>query len=191
VAALFGDRNDFAIEAGIEPDLAAPSAVWGHMCVWCRGVPLGDLNDRHCGLAHACSAFRWLPDHLDELWAPEFVGLDALATWNFLDGVLYGYHGDVELPDDLTTDEECRADAQRWGRHNFLTNWGEQFDGCKAFVLSPPNGAVRVLYRQRREPFQVAEVSRAGFAAAAAGFVEWFEAQELRLLGPRDTEPNP
>ena len=40
MARVFGDRLDFAIEAGIEPDLQTGTALWGHMCVWCRGVAL-------------------------------------------------------------------------------------------------------------------------------------------------------
>jgi hypothetical protein len=187
VAEVFGNRADFAIEAGVEPHLMPPSAVWGHMCVWCRGVALGDLSDLHCALYPAYCSFRWLPGHLDDLWADEFIGLGAVAAWNFLDGLLYGYHGDVEVPDDRTV-EECQADSLRWSRHNFLTNWGEQFDCCKAFVLSPPGGSVRILYRRRREAVQMAEVSRSGLVAASAGFVQWFETQELRLRGP-DTKP--
>lgn len=92
----FGDPADFAIEADVEPHLRPPSAVWGHMCVWCQGVVLGDITDLHCGLYGAYSSFRWLASNLNELWAPELVGLDDVAVWNFLDGLLYGYHGDVE-----------------------------------------------------------------------------------------------
>ena len=44
MAEVFGDRDDFAIEAGVEPDRHTAGTVWGHMCVWCRGVPLGDLK---------------------------------------------------------------------------------------------------------------------------------------------------
>jgi hypothetical protein len=43
---IFGDKNDFAIEAGVEPDLVPPSLLWGHMRIWCAGVPLGNINDR-------------------------------------------------------------------------------------------------------------------------------------------------
>ena len=33
MADLFDDREDFAIEAGVEPDGHTASTVWGHMCV--------------------------------------------------------------------------------------------------------------------------------------------------------------
>ena len=67
MANLFGDREDFAIEAGVEPDGHTASTVWGHMCVWCRGVALGDIGDTHCGIDHAYVEFAWLVDNLNRL----------------------------------------------------------------------------------------------------------------------------
>jgi hypothetical protein len=179
----FGDPADFAIEAEVEPDLKPPSAVWGRMCVWCRGVPLGNIEDRHCALYPAYGAFRGLESYLDRLWAPELAGLDDVAAWNFLDGLLYGYHGDVEVRDHRSI-EQCHVDWATWRSFNFLTNWGEQFDGYKSFLLCPPGGPVRVL--SRRLPAHMGrsvEVSLGAVLAATQGFVRWFEEQELRLRG--------
>src|SRR5689334_8739342 len=106
---LFGDPNDFAIESGVEPDLPRPSPVWGHMCVWCRGVALGDITNTHCGLYVAFRRFGTLLENLDDLWDESFEGLDDQATWNLLDGLLYGYHLDVEIVDDRTL-PQMRAD---------------------------------------------------------------------------------
>jgi hypothetical protein len=184
VTEVFGDRADFAIEAGVEPDRHTAATVWGHMCVWCRGVPLGNVNNPYCGLYHAYCEFAWLADNLGSLWADEFTGLDDVGAWNFLDGLLYGYHGDVELAD-VSTLEECDRDALRWGRFNFLTNWGEQFDGYKSFLLCPPGDSARIL--SRRLPPQMGRgvsVSRFGFESAAAGFARWFEAESVRLGVP-------
>ena len=178
---LFGDPADFAIEADVEPDLTPPFHVWGHMCVWCRGIPLGDLAERHCGLHHAYSEFRLLPALLDELWAPELAGLDNLATWNLLDGLLYGYHGDVEVTVDRSV-EECRADWSVWGKFDFLTNWDEPFDGFKSFILCPPGGPVRILSRRLPAGMGLGvEVSRGSVIGASAGFACWFEEQQRRL----------
>src|SRR6266699_7334177 len=98
MAEVFGDPADFAIEAGLEPDLPPGSAPWGHMRIWCCSTPLGDIDNRHNGLY--VTSFVEMADALDLLWAPELEGLDDTATWNFLDGLLYGYHGEVEVPDD-------------------------------------------------------------------------------------------
>lgn len=187
MAMIFGDRDDFAIEAGTEPHLKPPSAVWGHMRIWCCGVPLGDIEELHCALYGAYCEFCDLlsPVHgemkIDRLWAEELIGLDGVAAWNHLDGLLYGYHGDVELPDDRTV-EECQRDWVMWGRFSFLTNTGEQFDGYKAFIMRPPGCPVRILSRRLPEGMgRSVEVSRDGFIAAAMAFTKWFEAQELRL----------
>jgi hypothetical protein len=154
------------------------------MCIWCRDIPLGDISDRHCCLAGAYSGFRDLASNIDHLWAAELVGLNDVATWNFFDGLLYGYHGFVEVPDDRSHDEVAR-DAALWGRFDFLTHWGEQFDGYKAFVMHPPGGDVRILWRGESVPARCVEVSRAGVVAACNGFTRWFEAQERRLHGRR------
>ena len=181
---IFGDSADFAIEAMIEPTLVPPSSVWGRMCVWCRGQALGDIADPHCALYPAAWQFRALPYRLDDLWADEFGGLDDDAIWNFLDGKLYGYHGLVEVPDDRTV-AECRADRDAWGGFDFLNNWGEPFDPVKAFLLAPPDGSARILFRQAPDRATLGRLvaSRAAIVAASAGFVAWFDEQADRHGG--------
>ncbi len=189
MAEVFGERDDFAIEAGVEPDGHTAGTVWGHMCVWCCGVPLGDLGNRSCGLYHSYSEFAWLADNLGNLWADELAGLDDVAAWNFLDGRLYGYHGEVELADACTLDE-CRRDAERWGRFNFLTNWGEQFDGFKSFLLCPPGASARIL--SQRLPSHMGRgvsVSRQSLTSAAAGFAAWFESERLSIPCQKHVKP--
>jgi hypothetical protein len=179
---MFGDPADFAIEAGVEPHLVSPSTVWGHMRVWCGEHALGNIEDRHCGLYPSYTALDWMSVHLEDLWDDALSGLDDRATWNFLDGALYGYHGDVEIEDNRSL-EEVKRDAQRYGKFNFLTNWGEQFDGgYKSFVVCPPSKPLRVLSRAFPESVGLGvNVSRAGFARASRAFAEWFKDQERRL----------
>jgi len=181
---MFGDPADFAIEAGVEPQLVAPSPVWGHMRVWCGGHVLGNIEDRHCALYPSYLEFAWMGTHLEDLWDEALSESDDRATWNLLDGALFGYHGDAEIEDDRTL-EEVRRDAHRFGQFNFLTNWGEQFDGgYKSFLVCPPNKPLRVLSRALPQLVGLGvNVSRTGFARAAEAFVEWFHAQERRLSG--------
>ena len=188
---IFGDRDDFAIEAGVEFDRHTAGTVWGHMCVWCRGVALGDLKNRYCGLYHAYYEFAWLADNLGTLWAIELAGLDDLTTWNFLDALLYGYHGDVELLDTRTSAEIGR-DAKRWYRFGFLTNWGEQFDGYKSFLVCPPGDSARILSR-RLLPLmgRGVQVSKSGLVTAATRFTAWFESESARLGIPCQRYTNP
>lgn len=181
MAELFGDRGDFAIEAGTEPDGHTAAHVWGHLCVWCGGVALGDLDNRDCGLYDAYTEFEWRSRHLDDLWDDELAVLDDLTAWHFLDALLYGYRDGVELPDDRTM-EELTRDSARWYRFNFLTNWDEPFDGTKAFLLSPPGDTARVLSRNfPADRNRGVPVSKRGFIEAATGFARWFEDESRRL----------
>jgi len=102
---------------------------------------------------------------------------------DFLDGLLYGYHGDVEMPDDRTV-EECARDWAVWGCFNFLTTSGESFNECKAFIMYPPGGPVHILYRQWPERMtRSVQVSRDGVMVTAEGFTRWFQEQAQRLQG--------
>lgn len=178
---LFGDRDDFAIEAEVESDLAPPSAVWGHMCVWCRGNSLGNFDDPYCALYPAYQPFIWLSNHLDEIWDESLSGLDDLSALNYLDGLLWGYHGDVPIEDGRTL-REMRVDSARFCQFIFLSNWGEQFDRYKSFILCPSNRPVRILSRHLTvSPGYSVEVSRKGVREASRAFAIWFDEQAERL----------
>jgi hypothetical protein len=186
----FGRAADFAIEAGVEPDLAPPSAVWGHMRVWCGGIPLGNIDERCCALYPAYDGFQQMAETLDDLWDDRLDALEDEAIWNLLDGLLYGYHGTVKIDDERTVDEIWR-DTARYERFNFLTNWGEMFDGYKAFLLCPPGKPLRVLCREiPRAAGLGIDVTHLGFLEASMAFVQWFEAQRHRLAEKRE-EPAP
>lgn len=181
---LFGDRNDFAIEADVEPDLKPPSEVWGCMCVWCRGFALGELHERYCCLGIAAAQFERLLARFDELWTPELAVFDDVGRWNFLKSLLYGYQGDIDLAEhDRRTRDEMRTDWGVYGRFDFLTNWGEQFDGGFAsFIFCPPGGQVHILSRAFPASLGLCvQVTPEGFLTAATGFVDWFREQERRL----------
>jgi hypothetical protein len=184
---IFGDRADFAIEAGAKPDLAVPSAVWGHMRVWCQGVPFGNFEDRSCAIYLAYVRFKWLAAHVHELWDDSLAGLSDPERWGLLQGALYGFHGNgISVPKTVVLPNDREAD-RAWERYNkfvFLTNWGAQFDGFRAFLLSPPDAQCRVLFRAggTGAPTGI-DVSRAGIVSASNAFVAWFEMQEERLSG--------
>jgi hypothetical protein len=178
---LFGDRSNFAIEAGAEPGGHTGSTVWGYMCIWCGGQQLGDLDDRHCGLFDAYSGFQDTVASLDSLWDNAFICLNDQAIFNHLDVLLYGYRQGVEIVDNRTV-EDCKRDWDRWGRFDFLTNWGEPFNGCKAFLLHPPGPRLRVLFRAPSEDSVVSkDISVLGFLAAVSAFSRWYQKQDQGL----------
>jgi hypothetical protein len=184
---LFGTKELFAIEAMSEPELQAPSAVWGRMRVWCEGWSIGNYEEPFCALYPAYCGFKDLARTLPDLWCQELEGLADFELWNHFDGLLYGFHGDIELQDDRTL-EQYQHDSVKWGDYNFLTNWGEQFDnGGKSFILCKPYSVVCILNRSlpsergicRRAPLK--EVLN-----ATHEFIEWFKSESLRLGVPAD-----
>ena len=183
---LFGDQADFAIEADVEAGLEAPNAVWGHMCVWCGGYALGNIDDPFCALYPAYGAFGSLVTYVDRLWAAELHGFGDVALFDMFDGLLYGgrFDSPVQPPSSLFG-EEGRRNWAPWGCFDFLNNWGEQFDGYKSFIVCPPGGPVRVLSKSFIEHPEIASAicSASGVVHAANQFRRWFEGQDLRLRG--------
>lgn len=179
---LIGSPSDFAIEVMVEPDLKVPSAVWGRMCVHIGKMTLGDFNDPYCALYPAYGHFEWHAKHRDRLWDPIFDGLAPEEIHDVVRAAIYG--------DDERTMDQIQRDSRRYAAFDFLTNWGEQFDGYSSVIVSPEPDAVMVLHRPYVEPdsprrlpmdFLVARCSRSAFINASAAFVEWFDRQADRL----------
>lgn len=182
---LFGDRSTFAIEAMVEPHLQAPSAVWGRLCIWCEDVCIGDFAEEQCGLYDSYLGFRSLLANLHSLWRAEFSGMSDRDLWNLLDEKLYSFHGDIPIEDDRTLDELLQ-DARTYGRFNFLTNWGEQFDrDGKSFIVCTPDQQVRIL-NLSLPPSKgiVLRVSMFPVSASIRAFLKWFEGEASRLGHP-------
>lgn len=182
---LFGNKSTFAIETMIEPQLQPPSSPWGRMCIWCEGVSIGDINEEHCGL-EVIEILSSLCTQLDDLWLDEFEGLTDLELWNLLDGLLFGYHGDVEINDERSL-EQIESDSEKYSKFNFLTNWGEQFDrGGKSFVFHHPKGRIKILNRNLPvEKGITLETSTESFLNAIGEAASWFEKQRIALSGTR------
>lgn len=181
---LFGSKETFAIEALSEPDLVPPSAVWGRMQVWCEGASLGDIAEQHCALYPAYLGFKALRQSLPSLWLQEFAALSDTELCNHLDGLLFGFHGDVQLEDPRTA-EQCRLDWDQYGKFSFLTHWGEQFDGSgKSFILCTPSGTVRVFNRSQAMANRISlQAPLADVLPAVAAYLVWFESEARRLEG--------
>lgn len=184
MAMMFGDPKDFAIEAMVEPELPIPSAVWGRMRVWCRGAAIGDYGRPYCALYPAYISFTELQKALPTLWHPDFEGLADGQLWNLLDGLLYGYHGDTEV-DDGRPLGQVLEDAREYGKFNFLTNWGEQFDGGgESFILCQDGNAVKVLNRSFPPNYGLSVcVTKPAVEDAISQFRAWFDGEALRLSG--------
>lgn len=96
--------------------------------------------------------------------------------------------------DDDRSLQEVRADAHRFSKFDFLTNWGESFDGNKGFLLHSGDG-LRVLFRRGLEPVAARRITEDGLRHAVQGFLGWVEAQrrsgdatEAKWLSSDDVE---
>jgi len=179
---LIGNPSDFAIEAMVEPDLKLPSAVWGRMCVRIGSITLGDYDDPYCCLYGARAAFDWHAKRQGRLWDDIFNDMSPEDIHLTVRNALYG--------DDDRTIDLLHRDSRRYGEFDFLTNWGEQFDGYSSVIVSPDPDTMMIIHRpyvaiessQRlQESFVVARCSRSGFLSASAQFVEWFDREAQRL----------
>ncbi len=180
---IFGNTSEFAIQAECESDLVAPSAVWGRMCVWCQGVVLGNVNNSHCSLYPAVVNFQRLERNLHELWDDSFCNLQDQEIFQLLDWRLYGCSSSGEIASDSRTDEQAAEDARRFSKFDFLTNWGEQFDGHKAFIFARGDGIVRIAYRLPDRTEGTAHASESQFRASIDKLLLWFAEQQERLGG--------
>lgn len=178
---LFGDPNDFAIEAMVEPDLKIPSAVWGRMCLHIGNIVLGDFTNTYCALFPAYGHFQWHAQRDDPLWLDAFNEMTPREIHDTVSHALYG--------DDNRTLDQMRQDSLLYGRFDFLTNWGDQFDGYSSVIVSPTPDVMMLLHRpyvdpssSRRLPheFVIAHCSRAAFIKASIGFVDWFDSTARR-----------
>lgn len=178
---MFGDPDDVAIEAMTEPHLVAPSAVWGRMCLHFGNVVLGDFTDPHCSLYGAYCGFKELLDIPRPLWDESFDGLSREQIHDLVRNAIYG--------DDERSMEEILADSQRYRKFDFLTNWGEQFDGFASVIVQEDDHTTTILHRPHSAwarqrppgPFVVAICSTMGFRNACCGLIEWFDGEAARL----------
>ncbi|MDD2468363.1 MAG: Imm42 family immunity protein [Desulfobulbus sp.] len=183
---IFGDKNDFAIESMVEPELVPPSSPWGRMRVWISGAFIGDYDDPHCGLHDAFEGFAEKAEQLNELWMADFENLLDTEIWNFLDGRLYGYHGNEELKDNRSLDE-ILLDAEKYSKFNFLTNWGEMFDrGGKSFIIKNHEGQLKVLnFDHQNNKVRHYLCSEFTFCKAIKDFSKWYK-EQFKLLTGKD-----
>lgn len=172
---LFGNPNDFAIEAMLEPNLIPPSKAWGRMCVHVESFVFGDYPQGYCGLWQAVDAFHWLRNHVDELWDEAFEGKSPQNIHDLVRHAIYG--------DDARTLEEIKHDAERFSRFDFLCNWGEQFDGSCSVIYRESPDRLRITHRPTTDMLVSVSCTVDGLVDACDQFTTWFNTEEKRLLG--------
>ncbi|WP_167041227.1 hypothetical protein [Burkholderia sp. Ax-1724] len=130
--------------------------------------------------------FKEIVAALPDLWRSDLDGLSDKQLINRLDRLLYGAQGDQLLEDDERTVFECQRDWEKYGAFNFLTNWGEQFDGeGKAFIFCPPAQPSKILILQRGfDTIRSLHTSVTAATDAIHKFLKWFDESAAQLANP-------
>jgi hypothetical protein len=170
---LFGDPQEFAIEAYHEP---AGNRWLGHgrVAIHIAGAVLGDLGDEHCSLLPLVVRLRDLISRIRTVWDASFDGYSDAGIFALIDRELYSDYGQ--------SDAQIAASLDRYGRFDFLTHDGESFHDVKAFIYTHPTGAVHIAY-QREGIFGSGICSVDSFVAAARFFLDWFDAETRMPAG--------
>ena len=168
---IFGDPSLYAIEAYHEP--SGLKGMWGRICLHINGIPFGDITEPSCCLGPTFNHLGWLALNASSLWHESFGPHGDYDLYELLDSALYRDTGQTLL--------EAQRDWAEYGRHVFLTNWGEQFDRApKCFVIGGPE-SVSILWRDVDDVQQRAAIPLEIFTTVSAAAHEWYIGEE-RLL---------
>lgn len=156
---LFGNTDSISIEIHHEPE--GPEWIgFGRMCIYIQGLVLGDITEDHCSLFHAVERIYEVSLQLDDLWDDRFIGHTPEEIFSWIDAVIYS--GDIV---------DCQDRTERF---DFLTNTGEQFDGCKSFVYCEPMGKVYVPFRNNYGTLFEPSCEKTEFRTVAGKLQHWF-----------------
>jgi hypothetical protein len=163
---IFGSPSDFAIEAEDDGLPADPKGiVSGHMQIWCSDSSIGDFAEGQSSLRDSQRELAKLAADLSAITDPAFWTLSDEVLWDRFDRALYIDHGQ--------TNDEIAKDQLEWGRYDFLTNWGETFDGYKGMIYCLSDGGIRMLVQQPDDLIRKYTATAKGFMDAIAGFSLW------------------
>jgi hypothetical protein len=184
---LFGDPNEFAIEAVLEPGPEYPAvqgtSLFGRMCVWMRGRSVGRFDEPCCGLGAPARSFVEVDTALGTLWDDRFEALAPDEIFDWLDAHCFAAYRHTTLPFDEWPDD---PPPSLW-RFSILINWSEAFDGWKVFLLQPSKERLMALVLTRdAEHVEVYEFSTGAFRSAVRAFARWLDDQEDALLPELD-----
>ena len=161
----FGTSQEFTIQAHREP-LNHPG-VWGRISIHVQGATLGQI-DKFGALYVPADFFRDLHDVVDNLWDQLFAHKSDAEIFTVLNNALWN-----------DSDDSLQVAEQAWARFHrfiFLSNWGEQFDGVKAFIIRPPGHPIRILYASEGA-ISIALCSPEAIIEALSSFLKWFDAE--------------
>lgn len=161
---LFGTPSDFAVEIYHEPD-SSRELGFGRMRIFIQGISIGDIEEQHCSLFHAVERIGEVAEALPTLWETRFSQHTEEEIFSWLDAILF-------------SGEISEVGEDNIHRFIFLTNTGELFDDVKTFIISPPNGSVRILFL-KNDKFGSATCQAPTYVSVAASLGHWFKEQTI------------
>jgi len=114
----FGSTSTFAIDCVHEPIPNENGWVFGRMCIWAKGLRLGDFDEPACMLNVTAGHLEGVIGRLPDLLEPAFEDLTDAQLYELLDRAIYC--------DDERTPAQVAADAERYFK----------FDFCRGQVFS-------------------------------------------------------
>jgi hypothetical protein len=168
---IFGQPTEFGIEAYHEP-AGSKRPGFGRMAIDIQGTRIGDILEEDCSLFHAADKLREIFAPITNYWDESFNGLSDREIFSLLDDALY-IGGDSQW--------------ERYGRFDFLTNTGEQFDNFKTFIMCRPDQHVLILYQAPDDSLGSGSCSLQLFCQTARAFVQWFDEQVQTAATPSDS----
>jgi hypothetical protein len=164
---LIGNPNIFAIECYHEPISTNTWYVFGRMCIWTKGIKLGDIDEPDCMLNVTELALLNTFNKHESLENNALAQFSDKTLFDFLNHALY-------IDDEVKTYEEIRADAEKYFKFDFLTNGGESFDRTKSFAISDGNN-IRLLFTDSTEKFHSSHFPKQIFLDVITSFFAWMK----------------
>ena len=167
---LFGDKNVFGIEIYINPDQDGYD-IWGRSCIHICGSQVGDIEDPHCGLNDFFVTLNSRAQSARGLVHASFQGLTDREVFEALRNHLYdGPERDLAV---------LRANATEFGKFDFLTNVGENFNDWCSFLFTRDHENLTILTQRFDETPLSFSVPMDAFEQTVRSFVNWMSSIAL------------
>ncbi len=168
---VIGDKQTFAIECYHDPTTKNYKYIFGRICIFVSGIPLGDIHETTCILDVIKEHLLEINGRLESLNDKKLQQLSDRDLFNFLNKALY-------IDDDRTL-EEVRDDAEKYFKYDFLTNAVESFDGTKSFMAS--DGAnIRLMFTDTEGYFHSSHFPKDLFLRVTTSFIQWIKDEKLK-----------
>ena len=166
---LFGNKEDFAIECYNDSNPVKNKQVFGHMCIWIKGVEYGDITESSCMLNITENHLIHFVKNLKNIEKSSLEDKNDKELYEYLDSKIY--------MDDNRTDEQIHTDFIKYSKYEFLANGGESFDFGKAFVLKEED-KFRFVFIDKSNFFHCGRINTESVLNVINSFIDWINVEK-------------